>query len=204
MHKTRTRTRRVLLTGVSAGLVLALAGCGGGSTPQVPTALGNTDGAGSTPSAAATSTAAGSSAAGQGPAAELATYVAAQQKWVACMRQHGFDLPDPDAHGLVKLTGFPKSQPKARAAWVACQPLAVAVPESVQRLQTTPLTPAQQAIERRYATCMQTHGAPDFPDPGPDGDFKFQDWNQTSAGAAQATKACEPIIGVHPTGPSLG
>jgi len=81
----------------------------------------------------------------------------------------------------------------------------VAMPASVQALVDPPLTAEQKAIKRRYATCMQTHGAPDFPDPGPDGNFAMRQWNETSAGAARATRACASIIGEPiATGPGVG
>jgi hypothetical protein len=162
----------------------------------VPTAQGPA--AGSAPGASA----AGPTAA-QGPAAELAAFVAAERKWIACIRQHGFDLPDPDAKGGINYKNITKSQ-QGRDALGACQPLSVAAPESVARLQFQPPTPEELASDRRYATCMQTHGAPDFPDPKPDYEATFPAWNMTSAGAVQATRACAAIIGHPVDGPGVG
>lgn len=176
------------VAGLVAGLALALAGCGGGSAaPQVPTAATGRSSGPASPEA--------STAALQGSSAEIAAYVAAQRKWVACMHDHGVDLPDPEANGVVNLKSFKKNEPASRKAWLECQPALVAMPESVQRLIQPKLTEEQKAVKRRYASCMQANGAPDFPDPGTDGHFQSRAWTQTSVGAQRATRACASIIG---------
>jgi hypothetical protein len=176
-----------------------LAGCSGASTPTIPEASApptSSSGSGASPASASTSAAVG-------VGAEVAAYVRAQRAWVACIRQHGFDLPDPDPHGIVDLSSFPKNEPAARSAWLKCQHLSVAMPDSVQQYVMPPLTAAQKAVKRRYATCMQANGAPDFPDPGPDGYFLDRSWDETSAGAQHASTVCAHIIGA-PATPGAG
>lgn len=188
---------------VAAAIAISLlAACSSGSTPTIPEANGPRS-TPSGPSATGSSESSASSGAAIGANAEVAAYLRAQRVWVACIRQHGFDLPDPDAHGVVNLTSFPKNEPAARTAWLSCQHLFVAMPKSVQQQLMPPLTAAQKAVKRHYATCMQGNGAPDFPDPGPDGYFLDRSWDETSAGAEHASAVCAHLIGA-PASPGAG
>lgn len=78
-----------------------------------------------------------------------------------CMRSHGVpDWPDPLPQGGFPRTGAGRGSPQSGSAQKACQHLLPA---------TQPLSPAQQqqtlAQGLRYATCIRSHGVPDFPDP---------------------------------------
>lgn len=183
------RRARLVVTGLMAGLVMAgpaLAGCDSHKDPQVATA--RSDGARpATSSAPATG-------------GDVATYVEGMRAWVACLRAEGVDVSDPDATGAVTFLGDPavfKSDPKFVAAQAKCRSIEPAVPESVIEKRRPKLTPEQIATQRRYSDCMQHNGAPDFPDPGPDGylDRGGTSWNQASDGAKRATAACAGIIG---------
>lgn len=186
------RVRRCLIgVGGTAVSVLVVTGCSGQSSPGVATAV--TTSSGAQPSISATMPVGGVQA-------ELAAYIEHQRSWVRCMHEHGVDVPDPDKYGTIRMTERPPEK-----AQMACKPLKVAVPASVERLALPPLTAAEKKIKQDYSRCMQTHGAPDFPDPGPDGHFLDTPWDQASAGAVQAGKVCAPIIGDPvPTGPGIG
>jgi len=179
--------------------VTLLAGCGGdGSEPPIATAATGEASA----SASASKTPALSS-----PQAELAAYLTAQRKWVSCLREYGLDPPDPDQYGRVIWRNIPvKADSGFEKGQQACKSLQSAPPPSVVKMASQPLTPAQIELKRRYSACMQKNGAPDFPDPGPDGEFpETTRWNQTSAGAARATEACASIIGdPAKSGPGVG
>lgn len=179
--------------GVTSTLAVVLAGCSG-PQPQVATAVSGSGSAAARPT--------------NGSAAdEVATYVAGVREWVNCLRKEGIDVSDPDPTGTVTFANSGaslKSDPKFAAAQNKCKPLLHPVPESVLKLGQPKLSPEQIAIRRQYATCMQNHGAPDFPDPGADGNpSRDKHWDQTSLGAQQAARACAPIIGA-PATPSTG
>jgi hypothetical protein len=169
---------------------LAVTGCGGGDD-------GNGDEVASVKGGSGKSSA-------EGASGELTEYVEAQRKWVACLRDKGLDAPDPDAKGQVDLGDASKwkRDPKALDAQEKCADLSVPVPESVEKAQQPELTAAEIRKNKRYATCMQENGAPDFPDTGEDGHFLDVIWDSTSSGAKRATRECASIIGVPDDAPS--
>ncbi|MEV0219311.1 hypothetical protein [Streptomyces sp. NPDC050704] len=188
------RTNRVLLTAAASLMAFAVTGCGSDDgDSKVPTA-----GSGDS-SASATATG------GQGGGDEVAAYVKAQRDWVRCMRDNGVDVPDPDAKGHVDLGSGGgvlalKRDPKFLDASEKCADKKATVPESIENADRPELTPAQIKAARDFAACMQENGAPDFPDPGPDGyqrnnNSGVPDWDQSSAGARRATRICAPISG---------
>jgi hypothetical protein len=175
-----------------------LAGCGGSSAPEIATAR--------TAGPTATSSKAGPAPSAIGAKADIQKYLEAQRAWVDCLRKHGLNPPDPNQYGSVLWTDMPvKANSSFVKAMNACASLQMAPPASVIQAQRVPLTPEEIAIKRRYARCMQQNGAPDFPDPGPDGEFADKPWDQTSSGAAKATAKCAPIIGDPvSSGPGVG
>ncbi|MFM9443871.1 hypothetical protein [Streptomyces acidiscabies] len=181
------QTGRLRLVGAASGLVLALAACGGGSgdEAEVPSVRG---------SSAAPSAKSGGATGGD----DVAEYVRGQRAWVACLRTEGVDVPDPDALGQVDMgdAAARKTDATFRAASEKCADVKPPVPESVLEKLRPELSDRQKETQRRYSACMQGKGAPDFPDPGPDG-YLPEDarWNQASAGAKRAIRACAPIIG---------
>lgn len=178
---------RVWVAGVA---VVVVAGCGGGG-----------GGDGEVASAGGGKTSAGAS---KDSSSELADYVDAQRKWVDCLREAGLDAPDPDAHGKVDLGDQSKwkRDPKALKAQEKCADLSVPVPDSVEKAQQPELSKDEIRKNEEYATCMQEHGAPDFPDTDDSGHFRDVTWDSTSAGAKRATRACASVIGVPADAPS--
>lgn len=191
MRARRGYEGRLWLMGTASLMALALTtGCGG-------------DGGGGGEVASAAS-AQSSTTAYPGASSELSEYVDAQRKWVSCLRDAGLDAPDPDARGMVDLGDRSKwkRDPKALEAQEKCAGLTVAVPDSVEKAQQPELSKAEIRTKQRYATCMQEHGAPDFPDSDESGHFQDVAWDSTSAGAKRATRACASIIGVPDDAPA--
>ncbi|MGW0705757.1 hypothetical protein ACWD4G_07285 [Streptomyces sp. NPDC002643] len=191
------RTNRVLLAAVASVMTLALAGCGGDEGgSEIPSAA--SDGA-VTPSAGTDGESGGESGGD-----DVAAYVKAQREYVKCLRENGVDAPDPDDKGNIDFgdNAALKKDPKFLAASEKCAEFVVAVPESIEKGNQAELTPAQIKVKQDYAKCMQENGAPDFPDPGPDG-LGQGEWDQSSAGAKRAIRICGPIVGV-PATPSPG
>lgn len=176
-------------------LLLATAGCGSQATaPAVATAQTATTATTGTPSPSAS-------------AGAVAQYVDAQRKWVGCMRDHGYNLPDPDARGTVDLGAFlrsanlPKTDPALLTAEKACAPLQVAAPEELS--QVPPRTAEQIENLRKYAKCMRANGVPTYPDPLPNGDWppnmlSGTDSPQQDANNALALQICDPVIDGRP------
>jgi hypothetical protein len=134
----------------------------------------------------------------------VAAYVQAQQTYVKCLRENGVDAPDPDEKGTIDFGGDldVKKDPKFLAAAEKCAEFLTAVPESIEKGNQDKFTAEQIKVKQQYAKCMQDNGAPDFPDPGPDG-LGQGEWDQSSAGGQRATRICGPIVGV-PATPSPG
>ena len=134
------------------GVALALAGCGGSSSPGVAH-LSSAQG----PSSSSPESRRGSSP--EGPASiEQAALVYAK-----CMRANGVpSFPDPNADGgflFRRGAGLTKS-PLFRAAQAKCQRLLPPGPGSGP-------PPSAQTLARflKIAKCMREHGVPAFPDP---------------------------------------
>ncbi|MFC9703282.1 hypothetical protein ACFTWD_21595 [Streptomyces sp. NPDC056943] len=187
------RTNRLLLAAAAAGLALALTGCGGGGdgAGKIPTAVESTASGG-------TGKATGSGGGGSGKD-EVSAYVDAQRAWVKCLRANGIDAPDPDENGQVDLGDARplKTNPTSRKALEKCSADKAAVPAEIERRLAPKLTPEQIKKQFEFADCMQKNGAPDFPDPEPDGHAYGDDqqWDATTAAAKQAARTCAPIIG---------
>jgi hypothetical protein len=181
------RTHGVLSVAAAVVAGVVLAGCGGNDGgARVPTA-----GGGHTSAAAPKS------------GDPVAAYVDSQREWVGCMRKNGVDLPDPDAKGRVELGDQGralKKDPRFLDASKKCAGLQGTVPEGFEEGNEAPLSPEQIAAAREFAACMQKNGAPDYPDPGPDGRVPDDNsgkaaWDQDSAGAKRAARICGPIAG---------
>lgn len=166
---------------VAAVLTLATTGCEKtADQPEVATAVT----AGAQPSASASS------------AGVIAAYVEAQRKWVGCLRKQGFQVPDPDAKGLVDLR-YPGAPKKADQTWIralqACAEFSVPIPEELLEKQA-PLSPQQLDGLRDFARCMRENGFPEYPDPAPDGFSNFQGYSpQQEAAGFRAEQICAPV-----------
>jgi hypothetical protein len=174
-------------------LAAALAGCGGPATQQPQVAS-----AGGTPTLAPTSDVVGA-------------YVEAMRAYVTCVRAEGVKVSDPDAKGKITFEGDLrklKADPKFLTAQQKCSGLHPPVPAELEERPV--LTAEEIEKERQYAKCMRENGAPDFPDPGPDGYLPERtdgapSWNQDTEGARRAGVTCGPIIGAPATpGPAQG
>jgi hypothetical protein len=185
---------RALGAGVTLALVLSLAtACGReAETPAVATAGG-----------ASTSASPGTGA--------VAAYVESQRQLARCLREEGFDVPDPDAQGRLDvgaaMGGRKKTDPKVLAAWKACEEFSVPVPDELQE-RAEPVTPEQLANRREYAKCMRANGMPRWPDPRPDGSWPEdvlpgELTPQEQAANMAALQICDPVLdGRPPTTPN--
>ncbi|MFC0601648.1 hypothetical protein [Streptomyces palmae] len=173
---------RLLLAGTVSAMAFAMAGCGGGGGSEVASAQDGGPGRQGS----------------QGGSSALAEYVDAQRAWVACLREQGLDVPDPDAKGRVDFgdNRAVKSDRKYIRAQERCADLHPTIPDELEQSLQPPLSKAEIEKRRRYARCMQEHGAPDFPDPDAKGHLEQVPWDSTSAGAKRAERSCGPIMGV--------
>ncbi|MDO3705477.1 hypothetical protein Q3W71_27785 [Micromonospora sp. C28SCA-DRY-2] len=187
------RRRRSWFVGLGAtALVVALAACG---AEDQPPAVATAGGPGTQPSASAAT-------------GVVAQYVEARRQWVACLRERGFQVPDPDARGGVDLRapGVPKKgDPKWLEAQRACAKYNVPVPEGAEE-KPSALTAEEIGHRRAYAGCMRENGIADFPDPGPDGHWPQDDDNggpavseQQAAAQRRAGQICEPVLRGQPS-----
>jgi hypothetical protein len=162
--------------------VPALAACGGGGDSGGVASLGSSNGSDGGATTTTTS---------QDPQdAALA--------FVKCMREHGVDMPDPDANGGIRLTVHPGDNPaKVDKAQKACQPLLqAAAPKLTDEQQA-----AMQDAALAFAKCMREHGV-DIPDPTfGKGGIVMQRGSKGDAGPnlddpkfEAAQKACQPIV----------
>jgi hypothetical protein len=166
---------------IGLGLALALAGCAE-KAPEVASAAG----ANSAPAVAATTDA-------------VTKYIESRRQWAKCLREQGFDIPDPDAQGRIDLSlpaGMVKTDPKWMAAQEACEGFSMEVPAELEP-KPEPLTAEQIANARKYSECRRANGSPDFPDPGPDG-LLPEGWGGELTPAEQeadnrSAQICEPV-----------
>ena len=178
-----------------AAALVCLAGCaGGGEEPTVATA------ASGTPQPAA-----------EASVGAVARYVESQRQWVRCLRGQGFpDVPDPDARGHVDFSGQDNRRLKADRRWLAaqetCREFSVEVPAELEE-KPPPLTAEQLGWRRDYAKCMRANGMPNWPDPGPDGEWPEDALageltEQEQAANIRALQICDPVMtGGRPTTP---
>lgn len=156
MHIERIAPPRArLLTGAALLSVgLALAGCGGSSSPTVAHLS-----SGKSPS---------SGAEGSGPSSESpASLGQAALAYAKCMRASGVpDFPDPNPGGgfVFHASRGLISSPTFKAAQAKCQKL---MPGGGPAGPGAPTHPSAQTLARflKIARCMRKHGVSDFPDP---------------------------------------
>jgi hypothetical protein len=162
--------------------LLLLTGCEDTEAPGIATA-------GGTPTASAA-------------ASDVVTqYVEAMRAYVACIRAEGIKVSDPDPKGRIEFEGDPrtlKADPKFLNGQKKCAGLHPTVPEELVEMPKR--TPEEIEAAGRYAKCMRENGAPDFPDPGPDGYFPDGRngeplWDQDTPAAIKAGYTCGPIVG---------
>jgi hypothetical protein len=129
---------------------------------------------------------------------EITRYLEAKKKYVRCMEAQGFKSSDPDSEGRHTFEGDPaalKADPEFAAAQKECQRHSLPVPAELERRNQPKLSAEEIKKRKRYATCMQEQGAPDFPDVDSEGRSSEEVWNQTGSGAKRASRICGPILG---------
>lgn len=83
-----------------------------------------------------------------------------------CMRDNGFtEFEDPTPDGDLRIRVTPESAPRFRAASEACRDLA---PEGFRDGE---MSPEQLEALVKLSQCVRENGIPDFPDPGPQGNY---------------------------------
>jgi len=141
---------RLLTTAAVLSLVLALAGCGGSSSPGVAHISSSTG------ASAASSEGGGSSS--ESPARLQQAMIA----YSRCMRSNGVpNFPDPNSSGGFSLrAGMDPASPAVEAAQAKCRHFLPPGPGS-----GPPPSPQTLARFLNIARCMRQHGVFDFPDP---------------------------------------
>jgi hypothetical protein len=172
----------IALVAAAAGCSLLAAGCGGGNSPRVATG-------------ATTASAGGRSAA-------ASTHATGLLAFASCMRSHGVpNFPDPTSGG-----GIPKpavvsafqavSKSQGDRAQTACNHLVPSGGLSGQPVQT--ITPQDRQDYLKAATCMRSHGFPNFPDPTFQNDSAQvnipSSINQNSSQFTNAATICTKLI----------
>jgi hypothetical protein len=132
---------RAALLAVAAGLMLLTAACGGGSSSTSTGSTGSTGGTGS---------------------ASTAAY-SARLAFAQCVRAHGVaKYPDPDSSGQEPNNAkqIAHANPQFPAASKACAHL---LPNGGQSTTSGQVATDQQNAAK-FASCMRSHGVPNFPD----------------------------------------
>ena len=198
----RTRLQAATLVGIVATVLLT--GCDDQSAPNIATAHPD-QATGQTTGETPGQTSGQAQTGGGGKSSALADFIAAEQKFVDCAREHGMaDLKDPDQYGVLP-NFYPRGTPKnvVMAVRTECTKLQIPPPPEVRKLwydqDAASITPAEKKMQQEYAACMQANGAPDFPDPLPNGmNYEWggeePTWDQASSGAQHASGVCDPIV----------
>ncbi|HEY5390232.1 MAG TPA: hypothetical protein VIJ83_06710 [Solirubrobacteraceae bacterium] len=157
----RCRRPQILASALAAGALL-VAGCGGGSSPNVANVNSST---------ATSSTASSNSAA---PPTESQIQQAQRQvtSFVHCMRSHGVSIVNPSVspHGFKD--AFNSPSPAFRSAQAVCGHLLPAGHGPSQSAQAS--TRAQTVALLAFANCMRSHAFPSFPDPTSSGELNHE------------------------------
>jgi hypothetical protein len=123
-------------------------------------------------------------------------------EYAQCVRAHGEpNYPDPNSKGqfVVPNGSSPVNFSKAVADAVnrACGRLAAPLPGSAQASQGA--NTASQSL--RFAECMRSHGALNYPDPNPDGSFTLpKGANPQSPQWQAAERDCQKLMPQNPGG----
>jgi hypothetical protein len=122
--------------------------------------------------------------------------------YAKCVRAHGEpNYPDPNSKGqfVVPNGSSPVNVSKAVADAVtkACGKLAAAIPGPPQGSQAANAT--NKSL--RFAECMRSHGALNYPDPNPNGSFTLpKGANPESPQWQAAEKDCQKVMPANPGG----
>jgi len=175
---------------VVAAVAIGLAACAGSSSPHVAS-LGRSSG----------SSPAGGSSASAPPTGNPTELL---DEWAACMRTHGdpgqadpvitpgkvIDVPvgAEGADGLKSLLGS--------AGGRSCESRLTAAQRELSGISSSGRRPDQATLVK-FAGCMRANGAPNWPDPGPNGTgFSDIGVGLNSPGVQNAVKVCARRLGV--------
>jgi hypothetical protein len=123
-------------------------------------------------------------------------------EYAQCVRAHGEpNYPDPNSKGefVVPNGSSPVNVGKAVADAVnkACGKLAAALPGPAQASQGANTTNKSLM----FAECMRSHGAPNYPDPNPNGSFTLpKGANPESPQWQAAERDCQNLMPANPGG----
>lgn len=173
-----------------AGIALVLAACTTGPKSPTVASLGNAK------RSATSSTSTGGGGSGttvpKGNATELLN------RWSSCMRAHGDpNQSDPtiDSHGVIYVT-IPKGVSERLSGQVhsgnsPCNGY-LAAAQNVLRAADPVAPPPTQAQLVQYVDCMRTHGVPNYPNSGSNGEtnFRVAGVNPSSPTFVKANKVC--------------
>ena len=119
-------------------------------------------------------------------------------KFSGCMRSHGVtDFPDPTvgSNGLPSWTFVRASQPRRRRYKAAHQVCKKDLPDIGPHTSAEKATANAAAL--KYATCMRSHGVPNFPDPNGQGVIQINNatgvLEQSSPAFQKAEAACKSL-----------
>jgi hypothetical protein len=167
--------RWIVVRGLLAPLLLiGLAGCGGSpSSPQIASAEK-----------------------AKNPSATSASHVPDDPlKFAQCMREHGVNMPDPDANGRVTIRAGKGEQTKVAAAQEACKKY---MPGMGGKGSGPGVSKQDQAKFLRFAQCMRQHGVPmadpDFSGGGVEMRIKDPNGAPDQAKADAAQKTCQGLM----------
>ena len=160
------RLRKAGLSLAAVALIgLSLAACSSGSSSDPSSAPGN-------------------SSSGSSSDASSNDYA----QFVQCVRQHGVsNMPDPqDGHFL--LPASVQSNPNWQSAVQACQ-------HYLPAGQLGGNNNGNSSALLNYSHCMQTHGVPNYPDPGPNGALDMpSDIDRNSPTVKKAEQECQSYL----------
>jgi hypothetical protein len=187
-RRCRAWSRRAGVLAVTAGIVLLVAACGGGSSAG---SVGSS-------STGAPSSTSGSSSTGGSSNAGGSTQAQQDLAFAQCIRSDGVpDFPDPGSNGqFPTISAQLEDSPHFAAGFNACKHL----------LPAGGVSKAQQAAPGllKFAQCMHAHGVPSYPEPNPNtnpygvlapntsiDNLKVAGVNPSSPVVSAAVQACE-------------
>lgn len=92
--------------------------------------------------------------------------------YAQCVRDNGYaEFPDPDGEGGFQFLIEPGNADRFKAAAAACRDLA---PEG---MRDEGVTPEELDALIKLSQCVRENGVPEFPDPGPKGNFDLSGLN---------------------------
>lgn len=191
--------RSGVLAILAAAVAVALAACGGSSTPRVASLASSAGTTGPTVTVGTTATTVSTSTHGAGSSTTTTAKnnpTALVDEWAACQRSHGDPgQADPviDAHGVINVTvpsGAPAASDEVHAGVDACNRY-MAAAQSALRAADPVQPPPDQTELLQYVNCMRANGVPNYPYPtGDKTDFNGTGVDPTSPFVTKVSEKC--------------